>query len=410
MLFHWNLPWRRTPPAVTPSTKGVTSKLPSTVTTRLPCGGKTGEAATNAPVTCSCPGPPALELPDPATLELFPTTLELSDGRDVPEPTEDAEDVLPVTLLEVLLLSTALVPAELLFAALVAKEVPLAARLLLPGRDEPALEDPSMFDVAIPPLEEVEASSCTQRWVSGEQSQPSGQSSPDAHPLWAGQPIKGKRPSATTQLASQSGWRANMDVNMGHAGPVRHPTSRCDPSRVDGAPNALPLRSAQCSIRSTSALVPPTSILVRNSRTPSSPRANTARMNPSDIHWSAVMVAAVTTFLVGGAWYSPLLFGKAWQRLAGLSDVDLQGGTARVFGVSLVMALVQSTNLAFFIGKSGTLEFAMFAAAATGVGFVAPALVVTGLFERRSGALLAIDAGYHVVSLLLMGAILGAWR
>lgn len=133
-------------------------------------------------------------------------------------------------------------------------------------------------------------------------------------------------------------------------------------------------------------------------------------MNPSDIHWPAVVVAAVATFLVGGVWYSPVLFGKAWQRLAGLTDADLQAGNARVFGVSLVLGLVQSTNLAFFIGKDGTLEFAMFAAAATGLGFVGPALVVTGLFERRRAALLAMDAGYHVVSLLLMGAILGAWR
>ncbi|MBK7830374.1 MAG: DUF1761 domain-containing protein [Nannocystis sp.] len=42
-------------------------------------------------------------------------------------------------------------------------------------------------------------------------------------------------------------------------------------------------------------------------------------------------------------------------------------------------------------------------------GWVAPALTTTFLFERRPRRLLAIDAGYHVVTFTLMGAILGAW-
>ena len=85
----------------------VTSKLPSTVTTRLTCGATAGEAATKTPVSCNGPGPPALELPDPETLELFPATLELPDGKDVPAP---AEDVVPAMLVlpgDVLPLSTA---------------------------------------------------------------------------------------------------------------------------------------------------------------------------------------------------------------------------------------------------------------------------------------------------------------
>lgn len=132
-------------------------------------------------------------------------------------------------------------------------------------------------------------------------------------------------------------------------------------------------------------------------------------MDPSQISWLAVVGAAVATFLLGGLWYAPFLFGGVWQRLNGLDDAALKRHVARTFAVSFVLALVQATNLAFFIG-SQPLSFAVFAALATGLGFVAPALFVTGAFERRPFALLAIDAGYHVVSYLVMGLILGLAR
>ena len=40
-----------------------------------------------------------------------------------------------------------------------------------------------------------------------------------------------------------------------------------------------------------------------------------------EISWIAVVVAAIACFLLGGLWYSPALFGKAWQREAGLTPL-----------------------------------------------------------------------------------------
>jgi hypothetical protein len=34
----------------------------------------------------------------------------------------------------------------------------------------------------------------------------------------------------------------------------------------------------------------------------------------------AALVAALSSFVIGGMWYSPILFAKAWQREAGLTD------------------------------------------------------------------------------------------
>ncbi len=133
-------------------------------------------------------------------------------------------------------------------------------------------------------------------------------------------------------------------------------------------------------------------------------------MDSTSVNWLAIVVCAGTTFVLGGLWYSPLLFGKAWQRLCGLSDDALRQHVARTFTGAAVCALIAATNLAFFLGPTASVGFGAGAGAATGIGWVGTALVTTGLFERRPLALLAIDAGYHAVTYTLMGLILGAWH
>lgn len=133
-------------------------------------------------------------------------------------------------------------------------------------------------------------------------------------------------------------------------------------------------------------------------------------MNPSDVNWLAVLVAALATFLLGGLWYSPILFAKRWMELNGLEPSALQGGLARVFGGAFVLMLVAATNLAFFLGPEATLAFGVFAGAAAGVGWVAVAFGVVYLFERKPLALFLINAGYLAIAFTAMGAILGAWR
>jgi hypothetical protein len=126
-------------------------------------------------------------------------------------------------------------------------------------------------------------------------------------------------------------------------------------------------------------------------------------------NWMAVIAATVAGFVIGGLWYGPL-FGRAWERAAGMSPEALAGrNMARVFGVSFVLLLIAAAVLALFIGPEQPIAFGLMAGAAAGAGWVAPAFGVVYLFEARPLRQWLVNAGYFVLTLAVMGGILAAW-
>lgn len=135
-------------------------------------------------------------------------------------------------------------------------------------------------------------------------------------------------------------------------------------------------------------------------------------MDLSQLNYLAVLAAAISMFLLGGLWYSPRLFGKAWMRANGFTDEDLKrGNVAKIFSLSFLLAFVAAFDLAVFLSGEGTdVGWGVVAGALAGVGWVAVAIGIIGLFERRGLSYIAINAGYMIVAFIVMGAILGAWR
>ena len=136
-------------------------------------------------------------------------------------------------------------------------------------------------------------------------------------------------------------------------------------------------------------------------------------MDFSGMNWFAVVVAAVSAFVLGGIWYGPL-FGKRWQLLAKLSDEDIAAGNvAQIFGLSFVMTLIVAIALAALMPSllpAPDLLSGMLLAAELALFFVATSFAINYLFARQPLALYAIDVGYLVLMFILMGAILGGWR
>jgi hypothetical protein len=82
----------------------------------------------------------------------------------------------------------------------------------------------------------------------------------------------------------------------------------------------------------------------------------------------------------------------------------------KVFGLSLLLFLFASFNLAMFIGKSAGGSSGALAGFLAGLGWVFTFMGVVSLFERKSPALFLINACYSVISLTVMGLIIGAWQ
>lgn len=127
------------------------------------------------------------------------------------------------------------------------------------------------------------------------------------------------------------------------------------------------------------------------------------------INWLSIIAAGVSAFLIGGVWYGPL-FGRTWMKEFGFTEEDLkQRNIPKTFGLSLVLALFAAINLDMFIGAEASLSFGAMAGLLAGIGWVATFMGIIYLFEMRSLAAFLINAGYCVIALTTMGAILGAW-
>jgi len=128
-----------------------------------------------------------------------------------------------------------------------------------------------------------------------------------------------------------------------------------------------------------------------------------------DISLLAVVLAALSAFVVGGLWYGPL-FLKVWQKEAGISEADMQRRhPAATFGGAFVLQVFAAYFMGHVLATYGNppLEVDVMVALGLALAFVVTAFGVNYLFAGRSVKLFAIDAGYFLVTYGLMGVIFG---
>ncbi|HXT16390.1 MAG TPA: DUF1761 domain-containing protein [Gemmatimonadaceae bacterium] len=137
---------------------------------------------------------------------------------------------------------------------------------------------------------------------------------------------------------------------------------------------------------------------------------------PSHVNYVAVLVTAVVIFMLGGLWYSKALFAKQWVALQGktMEDFETEGKKGatpvmllQVFICGLVVAYVVAVIENHFINLTiarglmvGVLLWLV--AGVTSYG--------TGLFSFQRRGLWMINSGYNLVSMVVAGIILAAWR
>lgn len=123
-----------------------------------------------------------------------------------------------------------------------------------------------------------------------------------------------------------------------------------------------------------------------------------------------IIVAALAFFFLGGAWYT-FLFGKQWRAEMGISEEEAAGTSPNPlrFVWSILVSLVIATTLAKLISES-SVEYGLKVGLGVGAGVGAAILAQNYVFEQKSIRFWLINAGYVIIGLGIMGAIIGAFQ
>ena len=159
-----------------------------------------------------------------------------------------------------------------------------------------------------------------------------------------------------------------------------------------------------------------------------------------------IAVAALIPLILGFVWYNPMVFGKVWARAAGVSETDRPSGgkMAATFIGTYVLSFFIAFTIQFMvihqmhvssvlINEPGfgdaTSEVGMMYAnfmerfgnnfrtfkhgalhgTMTGLLFVTPIMSINAMFERKTFKYVALNAGYWIISLALMGGVVCAF-
>jgi Protein of unknown function (DUF1761) len=149
---------------------------------------------------------------------------------------------------------------------------------------------------------------------------------------------------------------------------------------------------------------------------PSNKRRSSVHIH--NLNLLAVLVAAISTMVVGFLWYSPILFAKPWMREMGYDPDDkvrvqeMQKSAGPAYFGAFIASLVSAFVLALFFHwlHVQSLELGLMVALHVWLGFVATVQLTGVLFMKQSMKLFAINTGYQLACYLAMGTILTVWR
>ena len=140
----------------------------------------------------------------------------------------------------------------------------------------------------------------------------------------------------------------------------------------------------------------------------------------SFINWWAVLVAALANMALGFYWYSPAGFGTTWQKLIGITEKQIKDAKKKGMCMTMtrnILVMFISASIMAFI----TANFAKYTGATDLIsglqlgfhiwlGYIATVMIGTVIWEGKPFKLYAINAGYWLVSLLVMASIVVVWQ
>jgi hypothetical protein len=134
-------------------------------------------------------------------------------------------------------------------------------------------------------------------------------------------------------------------------------------------------------------------------------------MHGFEVNWLAVLAASVARFVIGGLWFAPFGFGPLWAALTGIDPVAAKARMGRAMAVDFVAGFVLAwvlANLLRFLGVDRAVSGAR-VSFFLWLGFIAMPFLSATVYEGRPLALFGIVAGFWLVSVVVMGGLIGGW-
>lgn len=124
------------------------------------------------------------------------------------------------------------------------------------------------------------------------------------------------------------------------------------------------------------------------------------------VNFVAVVLGAAAFFAVGAVWYS-VLFGKVWQKEAGMTEEKMAGANRpMMFVVCFLAELVIAWMLGHLIARTSPQPHViMMMAMGLGATIMVPATAINYLFQRKSFKLFLIDSGHFIFGMAAMGGV-----
>ena len=164
-----------------------------------------------------------------------------------------------------------------------------------------------------------------------------------------------------------------------------------------------------------------------------------------EFNWLVLFLSALIPLLVGFVWYNPKVLGTAWANAAEMTEDKMRGANmAKMFSITLVMGFLIAFSIQFMVihqyhyysifadepgindpespmgmqlakfmqdygDRFRTFKHGALHGTMTAFFFVTPIMIINALFERKSFKYMAINAGYWIITLALMGGVICAY-
>ena len=161
-----------------------------------------------------------------------------------------------------------------------------------------------------------------------------------------------------------------------------------------------------------------------------------------EFNFLAILVAALSSFVVGFVWYNPKAFGTIWMKEAGLTQEQIdKGNLLKIFGLTFIysfmlafmvpslvihqmgpigmiggpdMIAAAKPSYAAFIADYGdafrTYKHGALHGFISGIFIALPIVSINGLFEHKTWKHMSIQAGYWIINMTIMGSIICGWK